>query len=328
MRSRARWFAEDRWGGARPLLWRDSLRMGIARPVLGHGPEMFTAAFPRYESKELARAYPDFAHESPHNIFLDALVGQGIPGLAILVGVCGAALWWAWRSGKPWLAGALAAGIASQQFTVFTVPTAMLFFACVGLAASSRTAPASERSYERWFFVPVAILLVWVAVRYAMADRSLELARRSLRGGDLRAASIYYAVYDRRRLPGTSADLWYSQALAAVKTPAAQVLSGAAALRATRTSEEPFNAWYNLAVLSASRNDAAGTENALRAAIAAHPKWFKPHWTLAQVLRFQSRLEEAESEASLAEELNAGKNPEVAHTLQEIQELRGERFHK
>src|ERR1039457_7349270 len=40
LRSRLRWFAEDPWGGARPLLWRDSLRMGIARPVSGYGPEV------------------------------------------------------------------------------------------------------------------------------------------------------------------------------------------------------------------------------------------------------------------------------------------------
>ena len=162
-----------------------------------------------------------------------------------------------------------------------------------------------------------------------MADRSLELARRSLRGGDLpRGVDALCglrpaAAPGHQRRPLVFAGVWRL-----VQNAGCPVLSGAAALRATRTSEEPFNAWYNLAVLSASRNDAAGTENALRAAIPAHPKWFKPHWTLAQVLRFQSRLEEAEREASLAEELNAGKNPEVAHTLQEIRELRRERFHK
>ena len=53
LRSRARWFTEDPWGGARPLLWRDSLRMGMARPLFGYGPETFTATFPHYESREL-----------------------------------------------------------------------------------------------------------------------------------------------------------------------------------------------------------------------------------------------------------------------------------
>ena len=97
LRSRARWFAEDPWGGARPLLWRDSLRMGLARPLAGHGPETFTAAFPHYESAALARAYPDFAHESPHNIFLDALVGQGIAGLLLLAAWCALGFAAAWK---------------------------------------------------------------------------------------------------------------------------------------------------------------------------------------------------------------------------------------
>ena len=88
LRSRTRWFVEDPWGGARPLLWRDCLRMALARPVTGFGPEVFTAAFPKFESRQLARTYPDFTHESPHNIFLDALVSQGVPGAACLVAFC------------------------------------------------------------------------------------------------------------------------------------------------------------------------------------------------------------------------------------------------
>jgi Tfp pilus assembly protein PilF len=98
--------------------------------------------------------------------------------------------------------------------------------------------------------------------------------------------------------------------------------SGAAALRATRTAEDPFNAWYSLAALYASQNDAAGAERSLRAAIAANPNWFKPHWTLAQVLLVEGRVEEAAREAALAAELNAGKNPEVARTLEEIRAQR------
>jgi hypothetical protein len=86
-----------------------------------------------------------------------------------------------------------------------------------------------------------------------------------------------------------------------------------------RTAEDPFNAWYNLSALYASRNDAAGAERCLRAAIAAHPTWFKPHWMLAQVLRAESRGAEALREAGLASQLDGGKHPEVAFTLQQLQ---------
>ena len=64
-----------------------------AAPCSGYGPEVFTATFRSFESKALARAYPDFSHESPHNIFLDALVSQGIPGVAASVrALCAAGL--------------------------------------------------------------------------------------------------------------------------------------------------------------------------------------------------------------------------------------------
>jgi Flp pilus assembly protein TadD len=92
----------------------------------------------------------------------------------------------------------------------------------------------------------------------------------------------------------------------------------AAAERATRTADAPFSAWYSLAALRASQNDAAGTERCLRSAIEAHPNWFKPHWILAQVLHTEGRNDEARREALTAVDLDAGKHPEVARDLSEM----------
>jgi tetratricopeptide (TPR) repeat protein len=321
LRSRARWFAEDPWGGARPLLWRDSLRMGLAHPIAGTGPETFTAAFPHYESRELARAYPDFAHESPHNIFLDALVGQGLPGMFLLVAWCalGFAAAWKIRGKHPQLAACLAAalagGIVSQQFTVFTVPTAVIFFATIALAAGLVEGPAPPARR-----IPLALPLLYFAARLAFADHARALTQRDLESYNLANAAAHYAD------SGQASDLWYSRALLAVAekapNPAIRVqafqLAGAAAERATRTAEDPFNAWYSLSALYAARNDAPGAERCLRAAIAAHPNWFKPHWMLSQILRFVGRRTEAAEEAALAVELDGGKHPEVTRTLQEL----------
>ena len=55
----------------------------------------------------------------------------------------------------------------------------------------------------------------------------------------------------------------------------------------------------------------------------AHPYWFKPHWTLAEVLALQARGEEAGREARLAVELDGGKDPEVVKTLRQIRERVG-----
>jgi len=321
MRSRTRWFREDPWGGARPLLWRDSLRAGLARPLFGYGPETFTATFPRFESPELARAYADFAHESPHNMFLDALVSQGIPGLLLLIAWCAAGFAAAWRirarhpAISAALAAALAAGIVSQQFTVFIIPTALIFFATVALAEGLRADAAPPRRY-----FPIALPLLYFAVRIALEDHALVLTQRALAKGDLASAASNYA---RSR---DADDLWYSRSLAAFagKAPTIPIRlqaieqAIAAGERATHTAEAPFNAWYSLSALRASQNDAAGVERCLRSAIAANPNWFKPHWVLFQVLRAGGRMSEARREALTAAELDAGKHPEVARALQEI----------
>jgi O-antigen ligase len=353
LRSRTRWFVEDPWGGARPLLWRDSLRMALDRPLAGHGPEVFTATFPRYESPALGRAYPDFAHESPHNIFLDAFVAQGIPGLLILVAFCAAGLRATWlaRANHPRIAAALAAALAAsivaQQFTVFTIPTAVIFFATIamalalpragaplGQAAHGSATPALSQQPltgappQLWakfaqidlarLRFPLAIPLLIAAAHYAIDDRELVSARRELDAGSI-----------PQRLPQRppAADLWYSRTLFGIaqKSPNLGVRltelqqSTAAARRATRTAEDPFNAWYSLAGILAAQNDSAGTEQALRAAIAARPNWFKPHWTLAQLLILQNRLAEARGEAARAADLDGGKHPEVAATLSQLQ---------
>jgi O-antigen ligase len=328
LRSRTRWFTEDPHGGARPELWRDSLRMAAQHPLAGYGPEVFTATFPHYESKELARAYPNFAHESPHNILLDALVAQGIPGFLLLCALCGTGLLACRKANCPALAAALLAGIVCQQFTVFTAPTAVIFYTTLALSVGLASEPAVPRKSPLIAMAATAagIVLLYFAARFLVADHALALARLGVESGDERAAALQYQRYGRWRLPGSSADLWYSRASirlaqnTSVPLVRLQALaqSGTAALRATETSEDPFNAWYNVAALYASQNDAAGAERSLRSAIAAHPNWFKPHWTLAQVLQVEGRTEDAEREARLAADLNGGKNPEVALTLKRI----------
>lgn len=341
LRSRARWFAEDPWGGARLYLWRDSARMAADRLAAGYGPEVFSAVFPHYESSQLAAAYPDFAHESPHNIFLDALVAQGLPGLVTLSAICVAGFAAAWRlrvtrrAVAAWMASALGAGIVSQQFVVCTIPTALILYVIVAVAVglSCEAVVAPRRRLAGILALAVAAALVYLGVRFAAADRALALAQRDINSGDAALAAGHYVQYERWRLPGTAADLWYSRALLDLshrtKSPVTAVRatldSERAALQATRAAEYPANAWYNLAAFYASQNDAANAEMSLRAAIAANHQWFKPHWTLARLLLIESRLDEAQREATLAAELDGGTFPEVTRTWREISATPGRR---
>jgi len=324
LRSRTRWFREDPLGGGRLTLWADTLRLPALRWLAGYGPETFASQFPVLQSETLAQWFPERYYESAHNIFVDALAAQGIPGVTVLAMLCWIGL--RRRSDPPAeaMAAGLAASLTANQFLVLTIPTALLFYATIA-ALGGRGSGAGGRGPGRRV-IPLAAVAVLLAFAGALAWADYWLARtkRALDAHKVQEAMGHYARVRSLPLPGLDTDLWYSRALVAAASAAWQPAMEAAE-RATRSAENRANAWYNLAAFCAMQNDFPRTEEALRAAIHWAPRWFKPRWMLAQVLREAGRLDEAETEARRAAELNAGKNPEVARTWQEIQARRQQR---
>jgi len=335
LRARATWSMGDMAGGARPYLWRDSIRMATARWLAGFGPETFSIWFPRYQSAELARAYPSFYQESPHNIFLDALTDQGVVGAGLFVAVTAFGFYAAWKARESLqvkvLAAALVALVVSQQFTVFTVATAAFFYVTIALLVSqalpAEVFPAGRLRFA-WLmagglasvvFIPFAISLVY-------ADAWLGRVNYLAYLGRMREAAEAYQRVERWRPPGVRTDLWYSRAIARAAhkatNPEDAVLAWQqgleSAVRATRNAEERENAWLNLAVFYGRENNYQRTEESLRGAIDSAPNSYKPHWLLAQVLWTGKRLDEAAAEAELAADLNGGKDPQVSRTLAQI----------
>jgi O-antigen ligase len=340
LRARAFWISEDPAGGARLLLWRDSLRMSAARPWTGFGPDNFVAEFPQFQSVELARAYPDFYHESPHNMFLDVLTGQGVGGVVllaslILVGIAGGLRP---PPGMRPLSGALLAGliasVVAQQFVVFMVPTAFAFYLGIGLLAGLEpggSPPISIRFRAALAACALTAALLFAAAEYRLvtADIALARVRRSLEGGDSSDHSrtaVLWGAAKTHRSAGVTADLYFSRRLAAaassVQDPLDRIrlvgIAVEAARLATTVREERQNAWYNLAILAAALDDPATVERSLRSAISAGPRWFKPHWALARFLYSAGRVEEARREANLALDLDGRKDSEVVATTSEI----------
>jgi O-antigen ligase len=324
LRNRALWFLGDPAGGSRLLLWRDSIRMAAARWLVGFGPETFSIWFPHYQSAELARQYPTFYQESPHNIFLDMLVDQGLPSALILVAVAALGFYAAWKARDAILAGTLASALAallvSQQFTAFTVPTALFFYLTIALLVAQAHAPLrpppSRPSVPKVAGAAVlAIVLAGFAVMLVYADASLARVARLIQAGQTDEAASVYQQVERWGPPGMRTELWYSRAM---------VGSGAsrqgleAAIRAAQTAEDRENAWLNLAVLYGRQNDVAHAVESLRSAIASAPNWYKPHWLLAQVLWVEGNKEEACTEAALAADRTGRQNPEVARTAAEF----------
>jgi len=332
LRSRVRWSMEDPAGGGRPLLWRDSIRMAGSRWLVGFGPETFSIWFPRYQSAELARAYPAFYQESPHNIFLDALVDEGIPGAGLLVAITVLGFGAAWRRRDSKLAKVLAAALAalvvSQQFTAFTAVTATFFYVTIALlaaqASEAEPLPATRYRADRLIGAGLAaVMYLPFALALVVADAGLSHVHNLAYFGRVREAAASYHELERWQPPGMRMDLWYSRAIARAARLASDPADASlawregleAAKRATGSAEERENAWLNLAVFYGRENDYVHTEEALRAAIASAPNSYKPHWLLAQVLWLGGRLPEAEAEAARAADLDGGKNQEVARTL-------------
>lgn len=329
LRSRARWYREDARGGSRILLWRDSLTLASRHWLVGFGPETFSTEFPRVQSAALARQFPDFYQESAHNILLDALTAQGLPGLLALAAFIGLALRAAWRSREAhpveagFLGAALIAALVAQQFTVFILPTALYFYLTVAMLVSLDPAAAPDPAARRVrlaFALPVSAALFAFAVRLLVADRTMLEVRAGLAALHPRQAA---EAYQRARRWGLHDDLWYSRQAAAAAAraldPVTALIAWQQALesgfRATRTAEDPHNAWYQMAGLYARQNDFPRTEHCLREAIASAPNWFKPHWMLAQTLLAAHRRPEALAEAALAAELDNARDPEVVRTL-------------
>ena len=338
LRARAHWIGDDPLGGARPLLWRDSLSMAWNRPWQGYGPDLFATEFPRYQSLELVRAFPNFYHESPHNVLLDMLTGSGLIGLFAFILVFGVAV----RAGSARhsqdadlsvaLTSAIVAVFVAQQFAVFTIATALYFYLGAGLLVGltqrgGDVAPAGDarRLYAACSLI-MGMMFMYAGVRIYLADRYLAIAKSDLASDNvsgvvqpLRAAALL-------RNTGVTADLYFSRRWAVAATVARDPLARAQyaqfarnfAVDSTRSTNQRQNAWYNMALIAASTNDVATTERSLRFAIEAAPKWYKPHWSLARVLFATGRIQEARAEASLALTLDAGKDAEVTSTMNEI----------
>jgi tetratricopeptide (TPR) repeat protein len=130
----------------------------------------------------------------------------------------------------------------------------------------------------------------------------------------------------RWELPGTAEDIYCSRTL----LNQCQTVTGITnrlecwrqaeqvAARATITAGDTANAWYNLALFTSVQNDVRGTRIALTRAIEIAPNWFKPHWTLANLLSQTGDIKGAAAEAARAATLNANHDPEVEQTLQQI----------
>jgi tetratricopeptide (TPR) repeat protein len=292
--------------------------LGAERPLFGHGLETFTAEYARVRSEDLARRYPDQIEESPHNIFLDAWVTQGLLGVAALAGLCWAGLVGVRRA--PLESAAFAAALAANQFLAFTAMTEAVFLFCGALAAAARRPPLQEGLRVGWLLrVPgllTALLLGAAALQALSADYWAERSRRLLLAGRAAEAIEAWRRAESSSPPGRSYGEWFARALYGSAAFSSEWTETALDALLTPRSESPADAHYlEAALLAQAGRPALEIERALRASVEASPVWYKPRWKLAQVLQATGRNEEALAWAESSDKLAGGASSEVRQTL-------------
>jgi hypothetical protein len=328
LRARVVWSGDEPLGGARPLLWRDSLHMASARPLTGFGPETYLTAFAPWQSEDLSRLFPDYHHESPHNLAFDALTSMGIPGLLLLI-AWGVLVWRAAaaarRNGSRIAIPLAAASIASAAASMFSAaspgPVLLSFLALAILIAEC---PATEAVGAR---PPLAGL--WapaLAAGFFVFAAFLGVYEFRLQQFSHQPSEASYRAMLRTSLPGAADDLYASRLLQLACQRRTNVASYVgciqqtlqAAARGLHTDDDIANAWYNVAMLSAVQKNLEGTRQGLLEASKASPNWFKPHWTLANLLSQSGEKTQAKSQAERAAFLDSNRDPQVVETVTKL----------
>jgi hypothetical protein len=135
-----------------------------------------------------------------------------------------------------------------------------------------------------------------------------------------------YRAMLRTSLPGAADDLYASRLLQLACQKRTDLTSYVgclqqtlqAAARALHTGDDVANAWYNLAMLSAVQKNLVATRQGLLEATRASPNWFKPHWTLANLLSQSGEKAQARAQAERAAFLDSNRHPEVVETLTKL----------
>jgi hypothetical protein len=332
---------------ARFLIWRDTLGLLAAHPLLGSGPETFELAFAQWASPELAQLAPDQYAESPHNLFLESFVAGGLPGgllfLALMLLALRAYLRGpsaeqlaaeppAWEPLRTGLLAAFVAGLAAAQFSGETMATRLGLLTFAALSVSVPLAPA--RPADRGMAGGIAVACFAVAIvfgsRMAQADRALLQARVSAARGDFSAA-LERGRRARDVFPWTGAHSFafsriVGQLLAGSNLSAeqrAKLLEAAAesARAAMLHASQPQAVLVHRASIEVLQGREREAGASLESAIADAPSWYRPRWLLAVLLAGRGELGRAAEQAEAALDLGARSHPEIADSCMRILEM-------
>lgn len=329
-------------GGTRGFLWRDSARLASGNALIGIGPEVFARELPRYRGDDFAVAFPDFYDESPHNLFMDAWVALGVPGMVMAIVGASLAMIVLIRVAvvSPGVGLPLCAGFAAALFgmllSCFTVVTAVCFLALpiIGLSTAVKTRDHRRASLPvqlilASFFLAAAAAIGWGGFRMVRADYDRGALARLVAQGRFPEAIARFEQSNPHQPEGTAADLWFSRRMTDLfeKTQdpslkqAAYRASLEASARAATDSDPPSLALYEMASLEGAAGRPDETERYLHQTLEAAPNWYRARWALAELFAAEGRKQESALEAERAIHLLDAREDRYQNILARLRSL-------
>ncbi len=254
----------------RAYIWRSTLDMARAKPLLGFGPGAFPQVYPRFALVSYTRS----AHES----WLQIAAENGVPALLLLLGAIGAAIRVGWRRLKtrhwPLVAGATGAiaallvhGCVDSGFQTTSIVILLATALALLTADNTKFSPAASR-----------LNLGWIGATLLLALGG-NLTQRAASGEDLRAQAEQFAQNGSptlaipKMLAATEADPTSARGwgfLGRLQESSGgdgrAALQTAAALQPTRASN-----WANLARVAVRGQNPAEAERLYARALAQDP---------------------------------------------------------
>ncbi|MGD1019117.1 MAG: O-antigen ligase family protein [Verrucomicrobiia bacterium] len=209
-------YVREQWQtDVRPLIWKATVSMIAARPLLGHGPGAYVAVYPQYRLPQyFLRPKATNVTDHAHNELLEVAAEQGLVGLAATLWLWGMAVWCGLRASRQSdgserraTLGLLAAMLVFMLHSLVDVdlrhlPNQSLLWLLMGWLVGrgttpSDTAPFTFRSKAaRWCAAAICLILgigiISSAIVHPMAadwlDRRAHLAEER---GDMGAAVEY-----------------------------------------------------------------------------------------------------------------------------------------
>jgi O-antigen ligase len=322
----------------RMVLWSDVVSQILPNVWLsGTGPGMFRVAFTRFRSNNYSTFDPDVHWENAHNLFLDRLTEQGIPGLLAILFLIAAFVLNVSISIRladnrsAYAVAAIGSGmvavLVSHSFIGELIPTTFYFYLWVAISFASRQcaekvkspqAPAHKKSLSPRIVLAaslvVSVTLIWYAERNWRSESMLRAGEDAVNSGSLNGLLNARSEAERSMPFVGTYHLEFARLLATYLGRPHPSLDGnsrrriagegiASASWALQRTDRPMLALQDMILLADMSGDSR-FEGWIQDLRKMDPYWYRPHEMAARLMLRQRKYADALREATIARELS------------------------